>query len=78
MARRGEIWMVSLDPVRGSEQAGTRPALILQNENSSSLLTPASRCRRDSSSASSRARRRLNCFAKARPAPSPASSTSIR
>ena len=32
MARRGEVWMVSLDPVRGSEQAGTRPALILQND----------------------------------------------
>jgi mRNA interferase MazF len=32
MARRGEIWMVSLDPVRGSEQAGTRPALILQSD----------------------------------------------
>ena len=29
MARRGEIWMVSLDPVRGSEQAGKRPALVL-------------------------------------------------
>lgn len=27
---RGEIWMASLDPIRGSEQAGTRPVLILQ------------------------------------------------
>lgn len=26
---RGEIWTVSFDPIRGREQAGTRPALIL-------------------------------------------------
>ena len=26
---RGEIWMLNLDPTRGHEQAGTRPALIL-------------------------------------------------
>ena len=32
MPKRGEIWMVDLDPVRGSEQAGTRPALVLQND----------------------------------------------
>jgi len=28
--RRGEVWLATLDPVRGSEQAGTRPVLILQ------------------------------------------------
>ena len=28
--RRGEVWMATLDPIRGSEQAGTRPVLILQ------------------------------------------------
>lgn len=28
-AARGEVWTVSLDPVRGHEQAGTRPALIV-------------------------------------------------
>lgn len=28
--RRGEIWLATLDPVRGSEQAGTRPVLVLQ------------------------------------------------
>jgi len=28
-ARRGEIWRVSLDPIEGHEQAGTRPALIV-------------------------------------------------
>jgi len=27
---RGEVWMAALDPVRGSEQAGTRPVLVLQ------------------------------------------------
>ena len=27
---RGEIWLAELNPVRGSEQAGTRPVLIIQ------------------------------------------------
>ncbi|HSQ55394.1 MAG TPA: type II toxin-antitoxin system PemK/MazF family toxin [Gemmata sp.] len=27
--RRGEVWMLDLSPVRGHEQDGTRPALIL-------------------------------------------------
>jgi mRNA-degrading endonuclease toxin of MazEF toxin-antitoxin module len=27
---RGEVWLAALDPARGSEQAGTRPVLILQ------------------------------------------------
>lgn len=26
---RGEIWLVNLDPTRGREQAGSRPALIV-------------------------------------------------
>lgn len=26
---RGEVWMLNLDPTRGHEQGGTRPALIL-------------------------------------------------
>ena len=30
--RRGEVWMVNWNPARGSEQAGMRPALILQND----------------------------------------------
>jgi len=30
--RRGDIWWVEFDPVRGSEQGGTRPALVLQND----------------------------------------------
>lgn len=28
-ARRGEVWIVDLDPVAGHEQGGRRPALIL-------------------------------------------------
>ena len=36
---RGEIWWAELDPIRGSEQAGTRPVLIFQNDNIS-RLTP--------------------------------------
>ena len=30
--RRGEIWLVNWNPTRGSEQAGKRPALIIQND----------------------------------------------
>jgi len=28
-AARGDIWTVSFDPVRGHEQSGTRPALVV-------------------------------------------------
>jgi mRNA interferase MazF len=28
-ARRGEVWFVDLDPARGSEQAGRRPAVTV-------------------------------------------------
>lgn len=28
-ASRGDVWMVSLDPTKGREQAGMRPALII-------------------------------------------------
>jgi len=30
--RRGEIWYVDFNPARGSEQAGQRPALVIQND----------------------------------------------
>jgi len=30
--KRGEIYLVRFDPARGSEQAGTRPALVIQND----------------------------------------------
>lgn len=29
---RGEVWLVDFNPGRGSEQAGLRPALIIQND----------------------------------------------
>ena len=28
--KRGEIWLADLNPIQGSEQAGTRPVLILR------------------------------------------------
>lgn len=30
--RRGEIWLVNWNPARVSEQAGKRPALVIQND----------------------------------------------
>jgi mRNA interferase MazF len=30
--RRGEIWLAELDPTRGHEQAGTRPALVISSD----------------------------------------------
>ena len=42
-ARRGEVWLVNLDPVEGHEQAGRRPALVLSvddfNANPAGLVT---------------------------------------
>ena len=35
---RGEIWLANLDPTQGSEQAGTRPIIIFQ-ENTISKFT---------------------------------------
>ena len=29
---RGEVWLINWNPARGSEQAGRRPALVLQND----------------------------------------------
>jgi mRNA interferase MazF len=29
---RGEVWLAALDPVRGHEQAGTRPVLIVSED----------------------------------------------
>ncbi|MCD4748571.1 MAG: type II toxin-antitoxin system PemK/MazF family toxin [Thermoanaerobaculales bacterium] len=31
--RRGDIWLASLDPIRGHEQAGTRPILIISHDD---------------------------------------------
>jgi mRNA interferase MazF len=30
--RRGDVWLVDLDPTQGHEQAGTRPALVVSAE----------------------------------------------
>lgn len=30
--RRGEVWTADLDPTQGSEQGGSRPVLIFQND----------------------------------------------
>lgn len=30
--KRGDIYYVDLDPTKGSEQAGTRPVLVIQND----------------------------------------------
>jgi len=37
--RRGEIWDVNWSPGRGAEQQGTRPALIIQNDNGNASPT---------------------------------------
>ena len=29
---RGDIWIADLDPVRGSEQGGRRPCIVIQND----------------------------------------------
>ena len=31
--KRGEVWMVDFGPATGPEQAGVRPAIILQNDD---------------------------------------------
>lgn len=40
--KQGEIWMVYFDPIKGSEQAGNRPAVIisgnLMNSNSDLII----------------------------------------
>jgi len=30
--KRGEVWLVNWNPARGSEQAGRRPVLVIQND----------------------------------------------
>jgi len=29
---RGEVWLVNLDPTKGSEQAGLRPVIVIQSD----------------------------------------------
>ena len=38
-ARRGEIWLANLNPIRGSEQAGIRPVLVFQNDSINRFTT---------------------------------------
>ena len=37
--QRGEIWLANLNPTQGSEQAGTRPVIIFQNNIVSQFST---------------------------------------
>lgn len=39
--KRGEVWLVNWNPARGSEQAGKRPAVVIQNDigNEKALTT---------------------------------------
>ena len=39
IVKRGEIWMADLNPIRGSEQAGIRPVLVLQNDAINKVTT---------------------------------------
>ena len=39
IVKRGEVWLADLNPTRGSEQAGTRPVLIFQNNVISKYTT---------------------------------------
>jgi mRNA interferase MazF len=39
IVRRGEIWLADLNPIRGSEQAGTRPVLFFQNDSINRFTT---------------------------------------
>lgn len=39
VCRRGDIYMANLNPFKGSEQGGTRPVLVLQN-NTGNLFCP--------------------------------------
>ncbi len=39
--KRGEVWRADLNPARGSEQAGTRPVLVLQADSLTASLPTA-------------------------------------
>lgn len=39
IVKRGDIWLADLNPIRGSEQAGTRPVLIFQNDAINAFAT---------------------------------------
>jgi mRNA interferase MazF len=37
--KRGEVWQADLNPTQGSEQAGSRPVLIFQNDTLNNLMS---------------------------------------
>lgn len=37
--KRGEVWLADLNPTRGSEQGGTRPVIVFQNNIVSQFTT---------------------------------------
>jgi len=39
MTARGEVWLADLNPIRGSEQAGRRPVLVVQNDAINAFTT---------------------------------------
>ncbi len=39
IVKRGEVWLADLNPTRGSEQGGTRPVIIFQNDVVSQFST---------------------------------------
>ena len=45
--QRGEVWLIDFDPIRGHEQAGRRPALILSvdvfNASPADLAVPSTK-----------------------------------
>lgn len=38
--KRGEIWLVDLEPVRGREQQGTRPVMIVTDVRFNAMFAP--------------------------------------
>src|SRR4030095_14443459 len=37
--QRGDVWLADLNPIKDSEQAGTRPVLIFQNDSINKFTT---------------------------------------
>lgn len=37
--KRGEVWLADLNPTKGSEQGGTRPVIVFQNDIVSQFST---------------------------------------
>lgn len=37
--KRGDVWLADLNPIKGSEHAGTRPVLIFQNDSINKFTT---------------------------------------